>query len=636
MMSKTLFRKRSSEFLRMYRIAIRENAGIDLLLAVLLFLIFPMTVLVQQVNVRMSQTNGKLLKELAEGYSNYLETAIPLFGMTLLLVFTVVFSVSLFRYMHDSHSVDLFHALPVGRVPMLLGRWCAGMTLLAVPAAFNFFLLQVIAWVSGFPALAGRQERIETVSTNLFLYRYGLAEPNFSAGLWQKFGLLLLMTAAAFTFCVLALVCSGSVMDAALSALGVNFGVPLLFWLAMHLMKMTLPGMDPFALGNVEFILNLSPFLAAYLPFVTAAPGWFLPWWICFVPAVLAGTCLLYRRRKSESAGSRFAFPAPKIMVRFLLTACGGIGLGLLFRLYGTGGFWIGLLAGSVVVHVILEALYSRGFTTLLKSAKWYAAFLGCFAVFYGILAFGCFGYDTRVPAASEVESVSVQSNIVAWCGGQQEVWTPRGRIKLNMPLKDPESIRTVLNAHKNIAALYRENGFPYQPDSTAVYNDGLPLNYRLKDGRTMQRRFLNVRSNTLQSQFVRLEEKVVALPEYQRSRDVIFYLKPQDIEQITLPSEKIDGDITLTLGSDEDKALLLNALQVNYTANWSKEKPKSLRVNWSQNMMASGRLSEALGGYTGKISIPRSTYEYCTGDTVDKAIRQIGGTQLAQSLDEK
>ena len=206
MMSKTLFRKRSSEFLRMYRIAIRENAGIDLLLAVLLFLIFPMTVLVQQVNVRMSQTNGKLLKELAEGYSNYLETAIPLFGMTLLLVFTVVFSVSLFRYMHDSHSVDLFHALPVGRVPMLLGRWCAGMTLLAVPAAFNFFLLQVIAWVSGFPALAGRQERIETVSTNLFLYRYGLAEPNFSAGLWQKFGLLLLMTAAAFTFCVLALV----------------------------------------------------------------------------------------------------------------------------------------------------------------------------------------------------------------------------------------------------------------------------------------------------------------------------------------------------------------------------------------------------------------------------------------------
>ena len=54
-----------------------------------------------------------------------------LFYMVLIplsLVFLVAFSVTAFGYMHRRRSVDLFHALPIRRTPLLLGKLAAGYT----------------------------------------------------------------------------------------------------------------------------------------------------------------------------------------------------------------------------------------------------------------------------------------------------------------------------------------------------------------------------------------------------------------------------------------------------------------------------------------------------------------------------
>ncbi len=64
-----------------------------------------------------------------------------------------------------------------------------------------------------------------------------------SMGLVSAMFWLLLMAAAAFTFCMFLTVCSGSMMDTILSLLGINAGFPIGFLLCVQLVQLTLPGM---------------------------------------------------------------------------------------------------------------------------------------------------------------------------------------------------------------------------------------------------------------------------------------------------------------------------------------------------------------------------------------------------------
>lgn len=626
MMSKTYFLQKRNEFFHTYRWALRENGGTSFLLAALLFVFLPMILILQESAhtwyVREAESGAVLTKNIFE---QYLRVAIPLFGLTLLLLFAVLFSVRLFRYLQDGRSVDLFHSLPIGRVPLLLGRWCAGVTALAVPLALNFFVLQIVAWVYGVSA-DGASAQAENagywMSSNMAVW---LDRQLINVNLWQIFWVLLLVVAAAFTCCVVAMVCSGSVMDGMLSVLGINIGVPLSVFLCMMLIKLMVPGMDPFW-SDMSLIFVLSPFASAYQPFATAMPFWFLPWWIFFTAISLAAACLLYRRRKSESAGSRFAFPTLKIVVRFLMTVCGGLGLGLALKDNG-GGFWVGLLAGSAITHVVLEGLYSRGFGTLKKSLRWYAAFLGAFILFYGILSTGCVGYDTRIPAAAEVASVTIAppSEISpSKLAGQSE----SGEEVLFQPvLKKPESIQAVVQIHKDLIGLYRSQGFPYTPRNASY--DSLKLIYHFKNGKTMSRSFSDC-ENTESDAFRKKTNEIKQISEYWQNSDVIFFLHPNDINSITIESGR---PIFPNVRTREE---LLEALRADYCADNMNRTDystgKTISIKWKQKILASGRFSEMLGGYAGSINLMQSQYFFQAGGKVDEVIQKMVGSPNAKN----
>lgn len=610
----------------MYRWALRENGGTLFLLTALLFVFLPMILVLQESAhtwYASEAVSGAVFA--ASVFDQYLRVALPLFGLTLLLLFAILFSVRMFRYLQDGRSVDLFHSLPIGRVPLLLGRWCAGMTALAVPLALNFFVLQIIAWVYGVSSNGASTQAGNAgygMPSNMAVW---LDRQLVNVNLWQIFGVLLLMVAAAFTCCVVAMVCSGSVMDGMLSVLGINIGVPLSLFLCMTLIKLMVPGLDPFW-SDMSLVFVFSPFAAAYQPFVTAMPVWFLPWWIFFTAAFLVAACLLYRRRKSESAGSRFAFPTLKIAVRFLMTVCGGLGLGLALKDNG-GGFWTGLLAGSAITHVVLEGLYSRGFGTLKKSLRWYAVFLGAFFLFYGILATGCVGYDTRTPAAAEVASVTIvppsEASPSKWVGQSES----GGEVLFQPVLKRPESIRALIQIHKDLIGLYRSQGFPYTPRNASW--DSLKLIYHFKNGKTMSRSFFNY-ENIESNAFCKKANEIKQFSEYWQNSDVIFFLQPDDISSITVGPGRPFSPAAST------REALLEALRANYCADNMNRTDystgKTLFINWKQEVSVSGRFSEMLGGYAGKINLRQSQYFFQTGGKVDEVIQKMYGFSNAQN----
>lgn len=527
-----------SQFRRTYLWSLKKNIGMTALLAVLLFLANPLPLLISMPGWAASaQAQEKLsaadkLWYFSSQYTNFITRIAPVLAAPIALLFCIVLCVGLFGYMQKKRSVDLYHALPVGRVPMLTGRWCAGLTALLLPLVLDYAAMGAIGASYGVSATEGSFSPLAQM-------------------LW-----ILLMSVSAFTFCMFMMICTGTTLDAVLSILGVNGGYPLLILCVFSIAGMLLPGYTVDIGGNMALLTAFAPFAAAFVAVLQNHGVWFLIWWIALTAALFAGSVLLYQRRRSEAAEDNFAFPIPKLVIRFILTAVGGLGLGLILNIANGPGFFIGVLAGSAATHIVVEAIYSRGFKQMKKSFAWYGVFLVAFAAFYGVLCTGMFGYDTRVPDASQVESVAIDPDTY-WTGnGSQIVMDENYQTiaKLAPSVKEEQNIRTVIAAQQQIIEAYRAD-FPYRlkPNQSS----GLTVSYRMKDGSVMKRTYQSCSSDMdLQKILSPVYEKIAGMKEYAESSDLIFYVEPEDLERIEVRADDMKGDRSYPLDAGTAKRL--------------------------------------------------------------------------------
>lgn len=613
MTAKTSFPSRFREFRQIYVWSLKKSVGLTGLLTALLLFVIPLPLLFclsswkegaqEMVQEALKSHSAAIdpVQYINEQYSSTIQTLIPLLTVPILLIFCVVLTVVLFGYMHKKRSVDLFHALPVGRVSMLLGRWAAGLTVLFVPTLLSVSAVQIIAAANGLSS--------------------GVSSSNSSIGritLGAMLGWILLMTAAVFTFSMLIAVCSGSIFDTAVSVLGICAGYPLLIWAAGNLTVQVLPGFAFDLRTEVESVTLFSPYAAAFVPFITGKTGaGYLVLWLVMTLVMLTGACWIYFRRKSEAAEDNFAFPALKIVIRFLVTALTAVSAGLIMGHWGMWGFVIGVLLGSLTAHVVMEAVYSRGFRNLKRSMVWYACFALCFVGFYGILATGCFGYDTRLPEASEVESVSL-TNPNDGSGTNLILSVDHGKQlkKLSPELNKEESIEAALEANRKLESFFRSGGFPYSMKTESAPR--IEFTYRLKNGRTFHRGYFYAEKGFDRAAYQKIRGSAFQIPEFVEKKDLLFYLNPDDIKDIDISSndDKRGGNYTLNA---EQKQKLVEALKADMLAgkvnqdevydasntNWL-----SVNIEFRDNIVPSGRLKELLGGYQGRLYLPGGGYD--------------------------
>ena len=550
---KTSSNRTINEFWQTYRWALKKSRGMAALLLLLIFIVLPMILLLSVPNwfraalemVSNKSYIGQQTVEqiVARNFSSFLGGMIPV-AMALVLFFSLILCVQLFSYMQNKRSVDLFHALPVGRTPMLLGRWCAGLTVLAVPTLVNFLIVEIIRSAYGIMVPAG-------------------FKPPLVQMLW-----VLLMGAAAFTFCMFMAVCSGTTLDTVLSILGVNAGYPVMILCGLSLAAMILPGLNFEWRSYLAVITAFSPFSAGVVALVNNLSTGFLLWWIFMTLVLLAGSLFLYGKRRSETAEDNFSFPLPKIIIRFILTAVGGLALGLILN-GATGGFLIGIIAGSVIAHVVVEAIYSRGFSQMKRSLKWYGVYAAAFVLFYGVLATGFFGYDTRVPNADDVTSVTVAAGRLNETsgGGCNVIYSEDNRMvkDIRPVLTDKNNIQTVIDTQKKFVELSRADRFPYLPKTVA--GNLLTITYQLKDGRTFARNYnyiSNVGNSDIWKKLESARQKISNLPEYIQGTDMIFHVGPSDVSTVDMNP---GGNAETSYAPDEAaKQELLDALRQDLT----------------------------------------------------------------------
>lgn len=459
MTSTTSFREFFREWKALYVWNLRRSRGMSLLYFGLLLLAGPvLTFLVCSVNTYQPY----MLKEIVPLNSGL--------SMPLTMIFTLVFAVQRFSYMHNKRSVDLYHAMPVRRTPMLLAAWSASLTGLLLPLLADVLLLLLAnIWVAW------------SVFYNIPV-----------ATIFSLFGSQILMAAVCLTFCMLMAVCSGTVMDMVISIVLTNCSYPLVILMSMVLGSWLLPGFD----GNFSLTLltALAPFPAMVVAMLFAGDytmylfgshypldisGLFWGWWIVLFVVMLAASLWLYTRRKSESAESDLAFPVPKILLRFLCSAAIGLLAGMVFFLVNnnTFSFFMGFILFSLMAHAVTEALYSRGLRRLIRTLPAYGAMVLCVVLLYLSAATGFFGYDTRVP--QNVTSASIDGSAFGYDSFSVE-YTPVSlyswkddkilATRDQTIFQEPENIETIKKIHQQLLQERKENGSLYSLTNSGIY----------------------------------------------------------------------------------------------------------------------------------------------------------------------
>ena len=539
-MTSTTFSPKPGGFLQSYRTALRQIRGVTILYAAILAVALPLLLIFTLAQARSQYllygVGVELSYHLSSQADSFMMASMIFFALPLLWLFALIFTVTLFRYLHDKRSVDLYHSLPVRRENLLLGRLAAEITALAIP-----FLAALLVCF-------------------LVLLIFGASVD--AATIWARALFFLLDTLALIALMIFFLVCCGTVFDAAVSTIAFCGGLPLLVLLSTEYVGKALPG---YAGDSVPYALYraMNPFLGAMaLRNELTAPVQL--WWLFYAAVLLIAAVFLYRKRPSEAAENAFAFPIPRILIRFLVSAGFGMLLGLLvYSIYPSFPFLISALLGALLAHLAIETVYRRGVKGIRKTMRAYAAVAVLFVVFILVCSTGCFGYTTRIPAVDDVKAVAFTTNYgsdhTATLYTEDENGVRLYIASLESMAAEPENIEQVIALHQDIIDRYLAMG-PFYPMSEG---SRFEVRYTLKDGTVLQRRFY---SSGYPAGFTEKLEELSCQEEILKNKIDCFLLSQDSFDSISLYSMTEDDRNYESLSLDDgQRAELLEALQSDF-----------------------------------------------------------------------
>lgn len=406
------------------------------------------------------------------GMDNYYVT----FGM---IIMGVLCGIALFSYLHSRQRVDFYHALPVKRSTLFVNNYAAGLLTVLPAFVIMYALAALIAVAMGMPEAfsAGQGLMALAVHGLFFLLIYTVS----------------LLAAILTGNTILAVLLDGWLMFSLAGVAAIVASMEQMFlktWVGNNFLE-RMVNTSPIILyfettsSNSRYYTakNLAALLTPTLLGVLAA-----------TVVVAAFSFMLFNRRKSENAGVAVAFEWLKTPLKCYMVLVIALAFGTVMS--GIGGefwVWFGLIAGTVLGHVIVEMIYHIDVRAAFANAKTMIV-LGvvAIAVVAGI-KMDVLGHDTWLPREDQVQAVGFST----W--GSREKFAPGGENGLwNMnsaELTDAASITAVRAlAQAGVSGVksgeaYREAYENPEQDWGQSYDD-VHVYYQLKSGRTAARRY--------------------------------------------------------------------------------------------------------------------------------------------------
>ena len=350
--------------------------------------------------------------ETRQAYYTVLSYGVPVIS----IVYAILCAMAVWSYLYNARSVGMMHTLPVRREGLFVTNVLSGLTMMAIPYTVTGVLLVLVTMLfGGFEPVGVLVTVLGVMGESLFFF--GLA-----------------------TFC--AFIVGNVFMLPALYGL-LNFIAVLTDFMVNLLAQGFCFGLNSSYSGTVEWlspvvylIQKISPnstyetqwvtdrlggqrYETSVLTSVTLENGWLIAAYAAAGAVLLGLAWLLYRRRRSESAGDVVAVGWMKPVFRYGCAVYAAILGGrllyaLLWESFQSGQYFtllpmiLCMIAGGAVGYYAASMLLAktpRVFKTTWKGML--AVALGC-AALCGAMKCDLFGVVRRVPAADSVKQVNL------------------------------------------------------------------------------------------------------------------------------------------------------------------------------------------------------------------------------------
>lgn len=416
-------------------------------------------------------------------YNPWIDASIAMASMTTFLsfVFMIVLSIKEFSYLHNKRKTDMFGSLPISRRALFITKSLSVFLISAVPMTVVMLILMLVS---------------SNASSETVMHVFDQ-----SLNVGDVLLRTLLNLSANIAFIGFLSVCCGKTSEKVLSYIIINGAYPVGMFLLQLLPSCFLYG---YTMDFNEYIsFALCPAMAGF------AIGKL--YWLGFTAVFFAFAVLLVRKRKAESAQSHFAYKAPQLIVKLIISFSVGLAMAYLFvALFSDTSldifrFWLGMIIGSFLSFFVVQLIFAGGFKRFGKSLIPYVIMVAAFAAVFAVITAGCFGYNSYVPKADEIKSVS-------FINGTENM-------NHKNELTDKKDIEAAIKLHKEIIEKYEstdkqsmragtfnaigsaifssENGYSYEMRGarSEVWDDmggfqNYSITYTLNNGATVTRRY--------------------------------------------------------------------------------------------------------------------------------------------------
>ena len=350
--------------------------------------------------------------ETRQAYYTVLSYGVPVIS----IVYAILCAMAVWSYLYNARSVGLMHTLPIRREGLFLTNLLSGLVMMAIPYAVTGVLIVLVSFLyGGFEPVGVLVTILGVAGESIFFF--GLA--TFCAFI---VGNVFMLPALYALFNFLAVLTDFTVN---LLAQGFCFGIYSSYsgtveWLSpvVYLMQKISPN-STYETQWVTDRLGGQRYETSVLTSVTLENGWLIAAYAAAGAALLGLAWLLYRRRRSESAGDVVAVGWMKPVFRYGCAAYSAIlGGRLLYALFWESfqnGLYFTVLpmilcmiVGGAVGYYAASMLLAKTLRVFRSTWKgMLAVALGCIAL---CAAMKCdlFGVVRRVPALDGIKTLQI------------------------------------------------------------------------------------------------------------------------------------------------------------------------------------------------------------------------------------
>ena len=291
------------------------------------------------------------------------------------VIFTVIYTVKVFGYLHNKRQTDMYGSMPVSRITLFFSKSATAFVFSVVPAMAFLGIIAIISVVMGVPLL------------------------NCSAMVFVK---IIMGSLASISAYGLIAVCCGTTINSIIMFIVVSIAYPLS---AFFVRGVT----DSFYIGSSSDYLNNSFIMKAFCP-LSAYDGTNIIYWLVFAAVCLTASAYLVRNRKAERAQSSFAYYLPCHIVKVLVSFLAGMFLGVLFGSmnvfgYGFAGFVFGFVLASIPAFIVCHLIFYHGFHKIIRTSVSLGVLLVMAVGAMAFVNFDVTGYNKFSMNVDDIES---------------------------------------------------------------------------------------------------------------------------------------------------------------------------------------------------------------------------------------